>query len=488
MRGFEAILVLVEAVTALLLGITASPPAFLRKCVAAIPLIFVAPQVAFEGVRWQMIPAYLVAAILLAASFRPRVSPWLVAGSFVVLGGTAALCVAFPVFSLPAPGGRYPIGITTRHLTDLARAEPRAIHPGDRRELMIQIWYPADRSGPPFPYRPRAETSLRSRHFALVPTHASAGVPLARGAGRLPVVLYSPSWTGRRTQNTVQAEDLASRGFLVVAIDHPYGSFSVTFPDGRVAVSPLGEFLGGTTADDVEASRRIAVAELSTWTADLRFVLDELARLDQSDPERLLTDRIDFGRVGAFGYSFGGAVVSEASRRDSRIKAVVNYDGMLFGEAAERGIELPFLYVTDSLPDVIEGERIPGSPGEARTGDAWRDALMARDCANLHRSLETHGGSVLVIPHANHSLYCDSSFYTPLNRLRMARNIDSRRVSRVMTEVTAAFFEQNLLSDTPDHLARAPSIDPVAYLRTWPANGTATRPRHVDITSPASAP
>jgi len=63
---------------------------------------------------------------------------------------------------------------------------------------MIQVWYPAERSGPGQAYRTRAETDLKKQHLSLVTTHAAPGVPVATARASYPLVIFSPSWTGRR--------------------------------------------------------------------------------------------------------------------------------------------------------------------------------------------------------------------------------------------------------------------------------------------------
>src|SRR5581483_7569872 len=125
-------------------------------------------------------------------------------------------------------------------------------------------------------YRTLAETPLTKIHLASVRTHAAPMVPVAGAEARYPIVLFSPSWTGRRGQNTVQAEELASHGFVVVGIDHPFATDLTVFPDGRHARTTLGEFLDYSTDEKFAASLQTAAAQLRVRVADARFVLDEL--------------------------------------------------------------------------------------------------------------------------------------------------------------------------------------------------------------------
>ena len=58
------------------------------------------------------------------------------------------------------------------------------------------------------------------------------------------MVLFSPGLAGVRSQNTAWAQELASHGYVVVALDHPYDSAAL-LADGRAP--RLGAF-GRVTA------------------------------------------------------------------------------------------------------------------------------------------------------------------------------------------------------------------------------------------------
>jgi predicted dienelactone hydrolase len=48
-----------------------------------------------------------------------------------------------PVFRFPHPTGHHGIGTVTYHWVDADRPEAFTADPDDRRELMVQLWYPA---------------------------------------------------------------------------------------------------------------------------------------------------------------------------------------------------------------------------------------------------------------------------------------------------------------------------------------------------------
>ncbi|AQW51444.1 alpha/beta hydrolase family protein [Streptomyces violaceusniger] len=236
--------------------------------------------------------------------------------------------------TLPAPTGPYPVGTVSHRLVDQDRPDPWvASRPS--RELMVSVRYPAR----DVERYPRATQLLpgeaagfdRLNNFGGVPqgrvdwaatrTFAHQGAPPARerrGAAR-PVVLYSPGVGDPRSLGTTLTDELASRGYVVICVDHTYDGSAVEFPDGRVETSRLPE-------EYVRAKQEGTVVELLRKTcavrvADLRFVLDRL--------EALAPMPLDRSAIGAFGQSAGGFAALQAMHDDRRIAAAANLDGVL---------------------------------------------------------------------------------------------------------------------------------------------------------------
>ena len=126
----------------------------------------------------------------------------------------------------------------------------------------------------------------------------------------MPVALY-----------TSMGEDLASHGYIVVAIEHPYFTGPVTYPDGRVALSLDSASLNPAALQGIAA----------TMTEDQRFVLTWLQQ-HQSDRALPFSTAMDLGRVGAYGHSVGGSAALQLARTDSRVKSGVNLDGTVWGD------------------------------------------------------------------------------------------------------------------------------------------------------------
>jgi predicted dienelactone hydrolase len=157
-----------------------------------------------------------------------------------------------------------------------------------------------------------------------------------------PVVLLRGGAAAEVTQYTCLAEDLASHGYIVVGFDAPYRTFLTVFPDGRVIKrTPQNdaELVGGS--QQVSLGTKLTFA----WSSDMSFVLNELAKLNASDPAGRFTGRFDLERVGALGHSLGGATVLQFCHDDPRCKAGIDLDGLPLGDIARSGVNRPFLFL-----------------------------------------------------------------------------------------------------------------------------------------------
>jgi Platelet-activating factor acetylhydrolase, isoform II len=250
----------------------------------------------------------------------------------------AALQSAPPAqLTLPAPTGRYRLGTTSLYLVDRSRPDPWV--PGQRAQIMIQLWYPADAVDgyPRAPWLPPVTARAYKKMMGLpsslnLPvTVGHLGAPVRRCADGWPVVLYSPSLGGERSETTCLVEDLASRGYVVVTIDHVHDSDVVELPDGTVATYAVTPF---TNANEIAVTTK----EIVSSVADVHFILDQLAVLNRGgnpDPGHPplphgLCGALDLDRVGMFGQSDGGSTTAQAMNADPRIKVGIDLDGTLW--------------------------------------------------------------------------------------------------------------------------------------------------------------
>jgi dienelactone hydrolase len=263
---------------------------------------------------------------------------------------TASRAAPSPRLTLPAPTGRRRLGTTSLYLIDPSRPDPWV--PAQRvRQLMIQLWYPADAVDgyPRWPWMTPSTARAWEKLVGLPSlnwpnTAALAGAPALQREGGWPVVLYSHSLGGERTETTCLVEDLASHGYVVVTIDHVHDADVVVLPDGGVEICavPPPTSDGPTPATTKEIVSRVA---------DVRFILDQLTVINRGgNPDhdhrplpRGLRGALDLGRVGMFGQSDGGSTTAHAMHADARIKAGVNLDGTFWTPQAAAGSDHPLL-------------------------------------------------------------------------------------------------------------------------------------------------
>lgn len=400
-----------------------------------------------EGCRWQMTPTYF-----LAIGFALHECAHLLWGSnisapvglvaFALTLASIFLCTVMPVFKLPAPTGPYKLGTQTRHIIDDSRHDPLlgASHVG--RELVIQIWYPADPlllGQKSAPYRDRRITSVKDAHLALVKTHSILGARLLPSTFQLPVLLYTPSWSGIRTECTTMAEELASHGYVVVGIDHPFSSRVVAFPDGRIARRKFAGDEDYSSEASVEKFVKTADEQVRLRAKDAQFVLNRLQCLNRSDPDGLLTGRLNLDRIGIFGFSLGGGTAAEACYTDLRFKAGLNMGGMIAADALAQGTLAPFFFMFEGLY-----ESAPYTP-EADIHSLGlrrrREVEFARkQFERMKRSLTQSGGYWMTMDGIRHMDFSDSPFFSPL-RHGPAR---PKRVTQILRRYALAFFDEQL--------------------------------------------
>ncbi|PSJ27075.1 esterase [Streptosporangium nondiastaticum] len=301
---------------------------------------------------------------------------------------------------LPAPTGPYAVGTVTRHLVDTSRTDPWKPERGSR-EVMVSLFYPADRGTAP-PVAPHMDAASAAHfgsargagsfNYGVRPdaadwtstrTHARVDVPVARAARALPVVLYSSGLGDPRTWNTTLVEELASRGYVVVTLDHTYDSSEVLLPGGRLAESALPELAGAPVADVDAALRRAMKARVD----DTRFVLDTLGSAQwRRGLPRGLGDALDLRRVGMAGQSAGGFTAAQALHDDRRLKAGINMDGQMdfplpdstgskLSTVAREGVDRPFLLLGSDGPGADDNTASWTSFLEHSRGDQRRTTL-----------------------------------------------------------------------------------------------------------------
>ncbi|MCX4669692.1 hydrolase [Streptomyces sp. NBC_01381] len=357
---------------------------------------------------------------------------------------------------LPAPTGPHEIGTFSTRLVDRSRHDPWV--PSQRyRELMVSVWYPAARTSDgdhrlaPYMAPGAAERwDSMSPHgipkgaidFAAMRTHARERAPVDMSGGRRPVVIYASGANDPRTWGTSAVEELASRGYVVLTIDHTYEAPLVQFPDGSVKDdAPLRKALEEAQPNEMPA---LLKKVLDVRVADSKFVLDRIDTLPHG-----LSKVVDARRVGMFGQSAGGIAAAETMYEDRRVKAGIDLDGTLeynpepngtnLMPVARHGLDRPFLLM--------------GRQGSDRTTEpswrefwshttAWKRNLTLR--GSMH---QTYTDLASLLPQAGVS---QKVIEENMGKVAPARAVAAQRAYVV------SFFDRWLRGDD-DHLLDGPS-------------------------------
>jgi len=428
------------------------------------------------GMYWQVIPLYLGAVISLFAlqrSAKQRRNRLDVLAATAVIGLlvlTAAFTFVLPMFALPQPTGPYATGTRVERMVDPVRMETHVAGSSHPRQIMVQIWYPATPNHERLAsYRRRRETTRLSSYMAVLRTHSYRDAAVATTGAPFPVLLFNPAWGGQRTQNTYQVEDLASHGFIVVGVDHTYNSGPVAFPDGRV--------IGPTHTHDIAGFQNTTVAqqyafggrEVDIEAGDDVLALNTLSAANL-DPRSPWFHRVDANNAGAFGHSFGGAVAAEVCYQDPRIKAALNEDGWMFGEVATRGLDKPYLVMSDDAP-AITAAQLNSKDVQTRR-EAELDTI---DIANFNHSLGAFGGYMLTILGTRHFDFADRSLYSPLRRLTDSGTISPQRAHKIVETYTLQFFAHTLQGKPAPLLAANNSPYKEVQFENWFAHNASTQ-------------
>lgn len=478
MRPLETLLSLANLLAFLVLAVPLPRVMPWMRHLAPIASAIGVAQVLVEGPRWQMVPAYALAGLFFVIWLLRYVTPAgkpaghgrtnrFAVGLAVGLGilglvFSIVLPMVLPVFRFPDPSGPYEIGTLTYHWVDADRPEVFTADPDDRRELMVQVWYPAkgDPSSPRAPYIQDADavTSAFARLFDVpefllgnlkyVTTSAIPSAPVADDKPGYPVLIYLEGLGAFRQMNTFLVEELVSHGYVVVAIDQPYTATDVVFPDGRQAeglpfeqTKPLARqsFLPAERAPTLNG-RTFQEGIVPYLAQDVSFALDRLAVLNHADPNGILSGRLDLQRAGIFGPSGGGLVGGEACRLETRLRACLFLDAPMPTDVVRSGLQQPAMWITRDA-DAMRLER--------RKAGGWPEAEIHAELSSNRAVFESLPGDgyFVEVPGMFHSNYTDLPSWSPLWRLLgVAGPIDVRRANSIIKAYSLAFFDRHLKS------------------------------------------
>ena len=249
---------------------------------------------------------------------------------------------------LPAPAGKYAVGVATFTWTDSARVDSLASPPA-LRTVVGRIWYPGQpaQGRAPAPYADHLDAAANdwtALHLR-VRTHSYAGLEFAQGVARAPVIVLAPGRSTASFDYTTLGEDLASHGYIVVGVDSPFHS-KVVLPNGTLAPIRFPSMGPATYPYGIDSAQTPMNALVS---ADLRFAFTQLSSLDRR--HEILRGHLDLTRVGSFGHSNGGMAGSRACALEALCRAFFSIEGQQTREIRLNGVNKPYalLYSQQTL-------------------------------------------------------------------------------------------------------------------------------------------
>ncbi len=352
---------------------------------------------------------------------------------------------------LPAPTGKHVVGRTSFHWVDASRAEEMTDDPNDRRELMVTVWYPAEqRTGDPAPYLDNLDKlsgAIKHLHFVFarsVRTHTETESKLSHAKRRYPVLIFSPGNGLNAAFYTAQIEDLASHGYVVFGIDHPYESRGILYPDGRIVGYSEDKNPKPGSPNFQEEAARFYRQRVDGRVADASFVLNQLEKLNPDKTATSFSGRLDLKRVGAFGHSIGGIAAAEFCQSDRRFKACLNLDGhakslAFYTDANGKGPQQPFMIFEDVAPELTEQQL-----AERNLTRQQVEQMRERERSRVIEALKTvKSGSYLVkLRGATHQSFSDEPLILPFGDAKA--KAAHRQRTEIIRAYTLAFFDQTL--------------------------------------------
>jgi len=356
-------------------------------------------SIIMEKYRWQMGPAYIFIVIVFVINFEklkpgyferiqthPPKRRYLAVIS-AIMGLVIFIVVftipfLFPVFTMPEPTGPHSIGTKYFEFVDDSRLETFTKERDDKRKVFVQAWYPAvitKNASPRYYWNNAREMSRRFgelnqmpafllSYLGLIKTHSFLDESLAQSNQPFPVLIFSHGYMMLHTMNTALMEELASRGYVVFSIAHAYDASFYEKANGEVIfygfdqgiAQEMDEKLSLETMDKLVNTKDFnskvgiynqlnqkfpkALESIRTRAKDISFLIDKLEKMNEND--RFFAGKLDMGKIGVMGMSFGGAAAAQACLTDKRCKAGVNLDGQIVGDLFENSWSFPFLFLT----------------------------------------------------------------------------------------------------------------------------------------------
>ncbi|KAI1931440.1 hypothetical protein LOZ65_001248 [Ophidiomyces ophidiicola] len=353
---------------------------------------------------------------------------------FVLLTFSSAPPIVFP-----QPDGPFQVKYREYELVDTSRLDP--FNTTHLRRLMVSRFDPVPRQSCrevcKVQYLPtRTARILEEKFLATVKfprgylEEAKLQVCCKYGhfphAKSFPLLVFSPGFGGTRLGYAGIIQRIASKGYTVVSVDHPYDALAVEFPDGTLIPS-----------QDIQDFNRAVKVRV----ADMLFVIDSLTRTNSPLHRRQ--------PVGIFGHSLGGNTAAGVMYKDPKIAGGVNLDGGIYDDESIRGF---------GSNKTRQSFLLWGAIGHNQTNDkSWTDFWIAMNTPPHDAVWKKE----LSLTKTVHLTFSDIPEIVDLGKLRdqvgdVFGAIEGERNAQILGAYISGFFDFSLLGK-PEGLLKGPS-------------------------------
>ncbi|WP_353410523.1 hypothetical protein [Pseudoteredinibacter isoporae] len=400
----------------------------------------------------------------------------------LLLGLAVCLPWQFPVDDLPKPTGPYRVGVSDFELQDMNRKDPFCSGEDcGHRRLSVRVWYPGELGDEtisrPYATEEEVSSSLASfaemmslppavfSHLSSISTHSIEGLGVVKGEKR-PVLIFSHGLYSYLWQNTVLIEHLASHGYMIYALHHPYDAAAVEYDDGSITKAWIPE--QNSDQLGLQELRRKAYSEVDVgkrfeyfldyieravsvkdskllrsaphWQKDQLFLLKSLVSRDIPRPVQAIVAKGDYKRIAFAGMSFGGSAAMGSCRHSERCVAQINLDGAdshLGG--LDRPISAPLLHFYQDHHQQLKN-KAPDQP--VNTALMFNDfSIQAFDGAE-----SGHDSYQYIVKGSRHFAFTDSSILlSGLARSALVGKPDGKSMMDLQNDFVLAFLDHYML-------------------------------------------
>ena len=241
-------------------------------------------------------------------------------------------------------------------------------------------------------------------------------IRMPEGNGKVPLILFSHGLGGNLDAGTIWAQAWAQNGFAVIHLQH-VGSDSGILRAGGIRRAMSGE-------------------QLRARALDVRFVINEVGRRPREGACDLR--RIDLGRIGMAGHSFGAQTTLAVAGTnypiigqrlaDQRIRAAIAFSPQPTAQqpdaAAFGSISMPFFSVTGTR------DAIP-----------WLTPVTPEDRLRPFRPMPPGNKYLLVMDGADHAAFSGQ------DNIRLQRGPPSPHVRETVIQASLLFWKATLNND-----------------------------------------